>query len=502
VSSPYPNSKTIPWQHQIDGFNLSKNHDNFYYAWDMGAGKTKGAIDFANSRNAKKVLIVCPNKVIPVWPGQFKTHSYSDYNILPVLKKIGNSIKKARQIYDHLKMCESIGQNCAVVINYESCWREPIGPVFNDNRRITNLGVLLSQEWDLIIADEAHRMKTPGGRASWMMKRLQPKAKSKLWLSGTPMPHSPLDLYAQFRALDPTIFGTNFSFFKREYCVMGGFEGRQIIGWINQERLQKKFFTIAHHVNADDCLDLPDKQDIIIECDLDPKAKRIYGELNRNFISDVGDGIITASNALVKLLRLAQIAGGYLVYEKELASGDFWTETVQKERVIDNNKIETTIELIKDLPPEEPIVIFFRFTNEIQRMTDALKKETKRRITEVSGRVSESLDFKDGIWLAQTTNTALIQIQAGCEGIDLTAARYAFYFSMGLSLGQYRQSRKRIRRPGQTRKCFYYHIVARGTVDKKIMRSMEQKKQVVNYVLRKISGQKIVEAPNFLAQGA
>lgn len=509
MSSSYPQSKTTPWQHQIDGFNLSRNLNNFYYAWDMGAGKTKGAIDFANAAGAEKILIIPPRKVIPVWPGQFEKHSADEYNILCVTRKMGNSTKKAKDIYNHIHQSEQRGQKCAVVINYESIWRQPIGPVYNDNRRMTNLGMLLSQHWDLIIADEAHRMKSPGGKASWMMKRLHSNSELRLWLSGTPMPHSPLDLYAQYRALDPDIFGTNFSFFKREYCVLGGFEGRQVIGWVNQERLKKKFFSIAHHVDADDCLDLPDKHDIPIKFDLDSKAKRIYNELNQDFVADVGDGVVTASNALVKLLRLAQIAGGFLVYEHELntTTQDFWSQTVKKERIIDNNKIETTIEIIKDLPPQEPIVIFFRFTNEIQRMTDAIhkafKRENARSITEVSGRVDDMLDFKDGVWLAKTTNTALIQIQAGCEGIDLTAARYTFYFSMGLSLGQYRQSRKRTRRPGQTRKCFYYHIMARGTVDQKIMTSMAQKKQVVNSILdqtKKELGQKvsIVETPNFL----
>ena len=503
MSSPYPQTKIAPWQHQIDGFNLAKNHNNFYYAWDMGAGKTKGAIDFANASDAKTILVISPRKVIPVWPGQFRKHSYNDYNILSVTEKLGNSTKKAKEVYNHIKRCEQTDQKCVVVINYESAWRQPIGPIFNDNNRMTNLGVLLTQQWDLVIADEAHRMKSPGGKASWMMKRLHKHSQLRLWLSGTPMPHSPLDLYAQYRALDPSIFGTNFSFFKREYCILGGFEGRQITGWINQERLQKKFFSIAHHVDADDCLDLPGKLDIPIKFDLDPKAKRIYNELSEDFISNVGDGVITASNALVKLLRLAQIAGGYLVYEHEVDENT----TIKKDRIIDNGKIDTTIEIIKDLPPHEPVVLFFRFRNEIDRMRAAIEKafkgEDTRSITEVSGAVAEPVDFIDSVWQAKTTDTALIQIQAGCEGIDLSVARYTFYVSMGLSLGQYRQSRKRTRRPGQTRKCFYYHIIARGTVDQKIMRSMEQKKRVVNHVLGQIKtelGQQssIVEAPNFL----
>lgn len=497
----YPQTNIPPWQHQVDGFDIAKKHNAFYYAWDMGAGKTKGAIDYLNHINSDLVLIICPNKVIPVWPGQFKIHSHKKFNVLPIVKKFGNSSKKANVIHEHIQRCKQTGERCVIVINYESFWREPIGPIYNDAGRISGLGVLLSQQWNIIIADEAHRIKSPSGKASWMMKRLHKKSNRRLFLSGTPMSHSPLDLYAQFRALDPDIFGTNFSFFKRRYCELGGFEGRQVIGWINQQELQEKFFSIAHHVSADECSDLPDTQDIIIPCHLDSKAKRIYDELNKDFIAGVEGGLITVNNALDKLLRLAQIAGGYLVYEHEIDEDT----TVKKNRIIDNSKIDTTIEIIKDLPPEEPVIIFFRFTNEIERMTEALQKAFKdeRKICEISGRISQPIDFKDGVWQNKETNIVLANIQAGSEGIDMTAARYCFYFSMGFSLGQYMQSRKRPHRPGQTRKVFYYHIVATGTVDRKILTAMKDKKRVVNSVLAQTKmdlgkNGSMTDAPNFL----
>jgi SNF2 family DNA or RNA helicase len=499
----YPRSKTTPWQHQIDGWNLSKNHNSYYYAWDMGSGKSKGAIDYCNGINANRTLIICPNKVIPVWPGQFNIHSHDDFAVLPVTKKMGTSAKKAVIIDRHLKRCEQTDRKAAVVINYESCWREPLGPVYNDTgTRIIKKGLFLSHQWDVLIADEAHRIKSPGGKASWMLKRLHNVTDRRLFLSGTPLPHSPLDIYAQFRALDPSVFGTNFSLFKSKYCLMGGYENRQVLEWVNQQELQDKFFSRAHHVSADDCLDLPDSQDIIVTCDLDPKAKAIYDELTSEFIAGVDDGTITVTNALVKLLRQAQIAGGYIIYEKEIGENT----TVKKSRIIDNNKIETAVELIKDLPPQEPVAIWFRFTNEIDRMREAINKhfkgKDKRSITEISGRHDRQKDFVDGVWQANTTNTALIQIKSGCEGIDLTAAHYNFYFSMGFSLGEYQQSRKRTLRPGQSRKVFYYHIIVRGTIDRKIIRAMEQKKRVVNSIIdetRKQLGKKsyITTAPDF-----
>src|SRR5207302_255726 len=83
----------------------------------------------------------------------------------------------------------------AFVLNYDSAWRSPFAEW------------ALKQKWDLVVADEIHRCKAPGGKASRFLARLGKAARFRLGLSGTPMPHSPLDVYAYYRFLDPRIFG-------------------------------------------------------------------------------------------------------------------------------------------------------------------------------------------------------------------------------------------------------------------------------------------------------
>jgi hypothetical protein len=108
---------------------------------------------------------------------------------------------------------------------------------------------------------------------------------------------------------------------------------------------------------------------------------------------------------------------------------------------------------------------------------------------EISGSMDEQEKFEKG-----EADIACVQIQAGGEGLDmLKRAHYCIYQSLTYSLGQYRQSRARILRPGQTQHCFYYHIIARKTVDKKIVKALEKKEEVVNYILRKIKKQSIQE---------
>ena len=469
----YPPTKQPPWKHQVECWERSSKKPHFYIAHDMGAGKTKEAIDDINGFNSPSVLIVAPPKVILNWPKQFELNSASDqYSILALTK--GSTVKKAAQLQEHLNRCQATGKYPVVVTNYETFWRYPLGCQMEEKNkfRIKKVGLLYKQQWGHLIFDEAHRLKSPGGRASWAAASLAKHADRRLMLSGTPMPHSPLDIYAQMRALEPSVFGTNFGKFKARYSIMGGFENRQVLGWQNLDELQTKLAEWAHYVSIDDALDLPETTDVEVECELDEKTLKIYAMLNKEFIADVDNGIITVNNALDKLLRLQQITTGHVVLEDG------------SEKIIDNNKIETLLEIAEDINPKEPIVIFYLFKQEGRRIKEGLLK-MGRKVAEISGQMDQQHLFESG-----QADTALVQIQSGSEGLDtLTRARYCIYGCVGFSLGRYLQSRRRVWRPGQTRKVIYYHVVARNTVDKKIMRSLIKKQEVVNNILAEIRHQ-------------
>jgi SNF2 family DNA or RNA helicase len=338
-------------------------------------------------------------------------------------------------------------------------------------------GILLKYTWDLLIVDEAHRIKAPGGKASWNVMRMGKLAKSKRFLSGTPMPHSPLDIYAQYRALDSSVFGTRYDYFKYMYCIMGGYENKQVVEFKNLEDLNKKFFSIAHYVSSEDALDLPDKSDHILSCTLKPATMKVYNELNKEFITWVDEEEVTVTNALVKLLRLAQITGGYLVFDDK------------SDKIIDDSKIDSVIEFLMDLPPKENVIIFCRFVNEINRLAEKIENKFSpdRSVGFICGFLDLPIDFYDGIWHATDTNTLIVQVQAGSEGLDFTAGHYAIFMSMGFSLGQYRQCKKRVHRPGQTKKTFYYHVIAENTVDQKIMDAIKKKQDIVDYILEELN---------------
>ena len=75
-----------------------------------------------------------------------------------------------------------------------------------------------------------------------------------------------------------------------------------------------------------------------------------------------------------------------------------------------------------------------------------------------------------------------VQIQAGSEGVDMTKANHAVYFSMPHSLAMYEQSKARLYRPGQTRPVSFLHLIAENTIDESLYRSLVRKKDIIEAI--------------------
>jgi SNF2 family DNA or RNA helicase len=326
---------------------------------------------------------------------------------------------------------------------------------------------LQQQRFDLLILDESHRIKSPSGKTSRWVSRLAQTCKRRVALTGTPMPHSPLDIYAQFRALAPHEFGYSFVRFRNRYAKMGGYGGKQVTGFQNMDDLQERMSRWTYQADRS-VLDLPDALHHRVPIELSAKARKLYRDLDADFCAQVLDGEITAANALVKLLRLQQLTSGRVTVENESA-----TRLVQ----VDTSKQDALAELLRDLPQGEPVVVFGRFTSDLASVHEAAAANNRRSL-ELSGSRRELEE-----WQAGYAPVLAVQIQAGGTGVDLTRARYCVYLSVGFSLGDYEQSLARVHRPGQGRTVHYYHMVASDTIDQKVYDALSNRKQVVETVL-------------------
>ena len=457
-----PGLKTKPWRHQIEACEfalerLTRGTGATMLALEMGTGKTLVSLMLLSGTGAKRTLIACPLRVVPVWQAQINLHLDLPIVVVALDDGAGSVAQKQKLAEEKLRLAEATGQPFVAIINYDSVWRDPFGAWAE------------RQAWDLMVADESHKLKKPGGKASLYFKRLRTRARHRLALTGTPMPHSPLDIYAQFRFLDTTPFGPSFNAFRQKFAVMGGFQNKQVTGFKNLDELEALMRTITFRVSKD-VLDLPPQTHVTYHCALSSEAQRIYRDLEEDFIAEVKDGTVTAANAMVKLLRLQQVAGGWAK-----------TDDGQLHRV-DCAKQKLLQDTLEDIGPNEPVVVFCRFHADMDAVHDACRNLGYQSL-ELSGRQDDLKRWQEG-----DSQVLAVQIGSGGIGVDLTRARYSIYFSLSFSLGEYDQALSRVHRPGQTRPVEHIHLVVRNTVDEKILRALEKRAEVIQAILAEIKG--------------
>lgn len=453
------------WPHQQRAVERLETAPAVYLPWWMGSGKTRAIVESVQRYNVRRTLILCPLAVVWVWKREFEKH-WPKQLVRPEIFVLDDSMSvktKTEAVRDAFELGNQADLQIVVVCNYDSAWRQPLADFITWKA---------DRKWDLVVYDEVHRIKAPGGKASRFCERFVKCAKQRVGLSGTPMPHSPMDVYAQFRAIDPSIYGTSFTQFKARYAEMNPFgykvNGRpvQILKYRNVDVLMEKFNSIAVRMSEDEQYQLPERtNDVIVT--LPPKVMKLYRELEAEFIIEVENGTVTAANALVKSLRLAQLANGFVGLEE----GGVQDVHDCKQRAL--------ADTLEDLGPDTPVVVFTRFKRDIEAVR-AVAEKLQRKVWELSG---DRKDFQ-GYWNAGKGDIAAVQIQAGGLGIDLTASNVAIWYSQNYSLGDFDQCRARIKRPGQAESSvLYLHLIADRTIDVTIRKAIATRQDVIKAVM-------------------
>lgn len=452
------------WQHQEDAINWAWDRPWAIWHHGMGSGKTRTTLEFLTrwlaERGGSRILVCCPKAVIAAW--QKQVGLWAPHIRIVALEK-GTSDAKAKQVQAALADTSP----CIIVCNYESVWR---------------IKLIEKTRWDFIVWDEVHRLKSPSGVASrWAGKMCKANPQSKrLGLSGTLIPHSILDAWAIYRSVEApecTTFGTSYTFHKANFAVIPA--GRNfVVGFKNLPQAHARIAATTHHVRSCDVLDLPPITFEDAGCELSPGEAKLYREVETELCAICESGTVTAANALVQLLRIQQICGGFVKFD-----GDAVASQIAEHPA----KAATLADRLQDLPSDEPLVVFCRFTSDIAAAKAAAIADG-RKVSELSGHANELAD-----WQAGRTNTLVAQIQSGGIGIDLTRSGdrnccYAFFYSLGYSLAEYEQAVARLHRPGQLKKVFVYHLVAtingRSTVDGRVYEALRERRDIVDVIIR------------------
>ena len=409
------------FHHQQDALNFLVGKPAAAIYAGLGTGKTRIIFEDAKRLGAE-LFVICPKSAIPVWASERKKWGFG--------VAIGGW-------------------------NYERIWRPGYFADIMDRMRHAGRPAML-------VLDESHRIKDRTTKQSRTARRLAQGATYRRVLTGTPVVNGYHDLWAQMDFLSPTILG-KWKGFADEHLIFHPLFNK-VVGVRNLLALQARIAPFVFHVRTEDVIDLPPETDLYRECVLPAVARRVYDLVEQDLYAELEDMDIEAPNALVKILRLAQITGGFV-------SQDGTTTKLHEAKLA---LLDETVESLDG----EKFVIFCRFRAEHAEISRLL---SSRGIAH--GRISGDTTLADrGRYLdefhAGKLQAMVLQIQAGSASIDLTPARYALYYSVGWSFGDYEQSRGRIRRVGQTRAQFYVHLQANDTIDSLIYAALAHKEGV------------------------
>lgn len=454
--------KANPYQHQKIAFNfaLQKLEEQGCAAllMDMGLGKSLTSIAITgqlfNDKKIERVLVICPTSIIGVWLEEFKKFADFDYCIEAI---IGTTMSKRK---DKLKLlCHKIGLKVAI-INYEATWRM---------EKELNI-----YKPDIIICDESQKIKNPSASQSKTIHRLGVKAKYKIILTGTPVQNSPMDVFSQWKFLDPNIFGLSFYAFRNHYAVMGGYYNHQILRYKNMDELTSKAHSVAYRITKEEALDLPEQIFLNRYCELESTARKIYDTVVKESYAELMDGEIIATNVLTKLMRLSQIAGGHVKDDEG------------RMQVISKSKLNELKDIMEDviIDNKKKLVIFARFIPEIESIK-SLAREMDIRYSYITGEIKteERSEMCSKFQNDNNIKLFIAQIQTAGIGITLTAADTAVFYSLDFNYANYSQAIARTHRIGQKNTCTYINLIATETVDEKILKALESKQDIAKNIV-------------------
>lgn len=454
--------KTKPMKHQVRALNflMARKFGALYTV--MGSGKTKVLIDLINNTDAHNVLVVCPTKVCKVWIDEFEKHSYYD---IPVynLQEITNKSKVIA-----INNCKKYAGKQVFVINYETVWDAGV------KNAIVKVG------FDTIICDESHRIKGAGTKCSMALHYIGKRAERRYLMTGTPLAGSPLDVYAQYRFLDSSIFGTSYNDFKCRYANFIRRDGYDILDkrnpYKNLDELHEKMFSCAFSIDEKDIdMKLPEYSFNEVYFKMGDTIRLYYDKLKKDSCILFDDmSYIEASNILAACLRLQQLTSGFIKKER-VKNGIRQSKCM----MVSSERQDCLKEIIQNSCNGEPVVVFYRFRKDRNSIEKVAQKLGLNFYNICSG-CNEKYE-----WDKDDKGVLAVQIQSGAEGIDMTHSCKCIYYSFHPSLALWEQSKKRIHRNGQTKECSYYVILAEGSIDVTMYNALKAKKYLVDYIMDK-----------------
>ena len=414
---------------------------------EMGLGKTLQSLAFLDSSRGqqsgqakKPCLVVCPTSLVTNWVTEAQRFT-------PGLKVAALHGADRERLFDQISTLDLIVTSYALIRR--------------DVEKYRNV------EFDSIVLDEAQQVKNPDTQASKAVRRL--RGQNRLALTGTPIENSVRDLWSIFEFLMPGYLGSA-KIFKERYEVPISKHRDEAA----QKRLSKRTGPfILRRLKRDVAKDLPEKLEQISYCELSREQKALYQSVldagrKEVFESVQANGMNKSRMViLTALLRLRQICcDGRLIKADGLEFSD------------KSGKIALFEELIQEaVDGEHRTVVFSQFTSMLQLLKTSLDElgisycyldgTTKDRASEV------------GRFQSSEIPVFLMSLKAGGVGLNITAADTVMHVDPWWNPAVEAQATDRVHRIGQSRVVTSYKLIAKETVEEKILNLQRKKKELI-----------------------
>lgn len=408
---------------------------------DMGLGKTVctlTAIDrLLRDVDVTRVLVVAPKRVAEsVWATEAEKWSHTSYLKVSVVTGSRSQRVAALDAPAHVYVISR--DNVQWLVEYQQS--KKVWP------------------FDMVVLDELSSFKNPSAKRFKALRRVRPYVRRVVGLTGTPSPNGLTDLWAQMYLVDMgERLGQYVTRYRERYFKPMGGSGHIVYKWglkneSSANEIADAIADICLSMKAEEYLDMPERIDIDLPVVLSGDQMKQYKRFERDLVLSLKEETITAQSAVTLSGKLMQYASG-AIYDED-----------HNTHYLHDAKIEALAELMEQT--NENVLLFYNYQHEARRIMNELEMYSPQMFDSTS--VVRWNKGEIRLLLAHPASTAFgLNLQQG--------GRTVVWYGPQWNLELYQQANARLYRQGQTKAVKIYRLIAKGTIDERVIKAVENK---------------------------
>lgn len=429
-----------PYPHQVAGIEWIISHPACALFWGMGTGKTVTTLTAVNTLlfdhlEPGPALVIAPKRVAEnTWSKESQKWEHLQH--LRVSKVIGSQAERMRALNTPADL---------YVINREN---------------VVWLVELLGSRWPfrLVVVDELSSFKSSSAKRWRALRRVRGRIRRFIGLTGTPRPNGLEDLWPEVYLLDQgQRLGRTLGAFRQKYLQPDKMSGYIVYSYRPREGAEEAVYSeisdICMSIKKDDVLSLPGQIYEDVELELPAAVLKQYKQFEREKVLEVldADGGIMAASAAALTNKLLQFANGAIYDADGIA------------HTVHDVKLEALEEML-EAAGGEPVLVLYAYQHDADRIRSRIKCRALDKPADMDA------------WNRGEIPVALAHPASIGHGLNLQdGGHIIIWYGLSWSLELYQQANERLNRPGQKNVCRIYHLIAKGTHDERVLRSLANK---------------------------